>query len=219
MANNPWNASAPLSLARYPNLLYADRYHRIHEFLRDERSVRDGLLRLEQATTGMSQAAFRDYLTAEEVRFGFSPHPVTITVKDDLVKASKFWLFLIKRQGMIDLGAGDADHGVLSHRVQWTLVGQWNERAHHRLGPTKFIGELYGNLGAANARLLTDNARQRMAAGWKLNTGAEKVGRLFESVWDDVFDASYPSDDGTRPEYLRGYIQARHSALYARMRW
>jgi hypothetical protein len=214
-----WNAQGEFDPGRYRHLLFGDRYRQVSDFLRNERSVAEGLGRLEQATQGMNQGRFRDYLATEEGRFGFARETGVITEQDDLVKASRFWLFLMRRQAIVDIGAGDADHGVLIHRVQWVLVGQWNERAGGALGPSVAIGELYQNLGAANARVLTAGAAQRMQAGWKLDTGAQGVGRIFDSVWDDVFDAFPPRQNATVPEYLRAYIQARHGALHARMRW
>jgi hypothetical protein len=214
-----WNAGEELDLGRYRQLAFRDRYLKIYDFLRNEHRVNEGLALLERATGGMNQAKFRDYLAAEEQRFGFARQLGVITVEDDLVKASKFWLYLMQRQAIVDMGAGDDDHGVLIHRVQWVLAGQWNERSGHTLGPSGAIGELYQNLGSANARVLTETAARRMATGWKLNTGAKNMGRIFDSVWDEIFDASWPRQDATRPEYLRAYIQARYSALYARMRW
>jgi hypothetical protein len=214
-----WNNNGAFNPAPFRHLLFGDRYARISAFLRSEREVAEGLARMEAATQGMDQAGFRAWLAGEEARFGFAQELGVITEQDDLVKASKFWLFLMRRQAIVDMGAGDADHGVLIHRLQWALVGQWNERAGRVLGPPAVIGELYQNLGAANARVLTAGAAQRMQAGWKLDTGAEGVGRIFDSVWDEVFDSFPPRQNATVPEYLRGYIQARHGALHARSRW
>lgn len=223
--SKPWNPGNPLDLSPFPNVLFADRYERIHEFLRDQKLVRDGLLRLDMATAGMGQPACRAYLAAEEKRFGFSPIIATITEQDDLIKASRFWTYLYQRQALIDIGAGDADHGVLIHRVQWVLIGQWNERTNGTVGPIRIIGELYGNLGAANARVLSAQGRQILAAGGQINTGAQGQ-RPFESVWDELCDAfpqpkgRYPApQNATVPEYLRLYIEQRLADLHNRLLW
>lgn len=214
----PWVTGVAPNLGRYANLLYRDRYLSIDGFLRDERAVQEGLTRLQTATQGRDQMAFRAYLAEEEQRFGFSAQLGVITAADDLIKASRFWLFLMRRQALVDIGAGDDDHGVLIHRVQWALVGQWNDRMGGVLGPTSAIAELYANLGGANARLLTKDAKTQIDAGAKLNTGAKGY-RVFDSVWDDVFDATGRISNATKPEYLRAYIEARFGGLNARMRW
>ncbi len=216
--NRPWNGDLRLDLARFPNLLFGDRYRFISDFLRDEHEVRRGLSELDAATAGMGQQPFRAYLAAQEQRFGFSPTLGVITQQDDIIKGSIFWTYLYRRQALVDIGAGDVEHGVLIHRLQWVLIGQLNDRLGSPLGPPTMIGELYGNLGAAHARVLTARGRQIIAGGGQIGTGIPGL-RPFDSVWDEICDAFRPRENGTVPEALWAYVQRRFSGLTQRLRW
>lgn len=215
----PWDPGEVITLQNFPALLHRDRYLRIYEFLRDKTLVNDGIAALQAATAGMGQPGFRQYLHREERRFGFSPAPALIAGQAGLVKGSTFWTYLFRRQPMIDIGAGDQDHGVLTHRVQWVLIGQWNERAGLPLGPANIIGELYGNLGAGNARVLTAEGRALIDGGGTIDTGTQSGARAITAVWDALVDGGWPRQNATVPEYLRRLIAAQYQDLYARQRW
>ena len=217
-ALNPWQQGAPLDLSPFPHLLHRPAYTAIHEFLGAEALVQREIARLDQETAGADNAGFQAHLARIEARFGFSATPAVITLRDDLIKASRFWLYLMNRQPIIDYGAGEQDHGVLIHRVQWALVCLWHERTGRLGGPLAFVAELYQNLGGSNARAMTDRTRQRLAAGARLDTGAQGVGAIFLSLWDNLVDGSMPLANATVPEHFRRYIDYRYPALYARMR-
>lgn len=214
---NPWDRGSPINLQPYPNLLFRQSYVAIHDFLRNEAEVRQQLDALDQATAGMGQQGFQAHLAALEAGFGFNSQLGVITTDDDLIKSSRFWLYLMNRQPLVDYGAGETDHGVLIHRVQWALIGQWNARTGRATGAPGAIAEIYQNLGAANARAITPQMQQRMDQGAKLDTGAKGV-RVFYSVWDELVDASMPLSNATVPEYFRRYIEYRYPGLYARVR-
>ncbi len=213
MANGSgWNSGQKLSLDRYRGLEFRKCYGAVHDFLRDEGQVRGGLARLEAATGGMDRARFRAYLGQEERRFGFAPDPGVIPKEESLLKASRFWGYLMRGQPLVDLGAGDAGgHGVLTHRVQWLLVGQWDEQARALKTP---IVSLYRNLAAGNARVLSTAGAALVAGGGKIDTGR---GRPFDSVWDEVVDSE--AENATSPEQLFGYLQRHYAPLSDRMRW
>lgn len=216
----PWNYGNPLDLRRFTAVSHREAYATIHDlFLRLQGRVQTGLTHLSRATDGMGRREFREYLASEEQRFGFRT-PATITRADGLIKGSRFWTILYQRQPIIDIGAGDEDHGVLIHRVQWVLIGQWNERERLRLGPPDIIGTLYGHLGSAGARVLSENAVKLLEGGGKVDTGKGAGGGqpMYHSVWDAVVDRT-DVENATKPEFLRAFIEARFSPLYARMLW
>ncbi|HYF07877.1 MAG TPA: LirA/MavJ family T4SS effector [Acetobacteraceae bacterium] len=216
----PWEYGSPLDLRRFTAAAHREAYAAIHDlFLRLQSRVQTGLAELSRATDGMGRRAFQDYLAAEERRFNLGP-PATITKADGLIKGSRFWMLLYKRHPIIDLGAGDEDHGVLIHRVQWVLIGQWNERSNFRLGPATIIGDLYGHLGTAGARVLSENAVKLLEKGGKVDTGKGAGGGqpMYNSIWDEVVDRT-DVENATKPEFLRAYIESRYSALYSRMLW
>ncbi len=213
-----WNEQFPIMRQLYPSLIFGERYREISIFLRNEQSVREGLRHLDAATAGMGQQACRAYLAAQEQRYGFSATLGVITDQDAIIKGSVFWTYLYRRQALVDIGAGDFEHGVLIHRLQWVLIGQWNDRMRGPLGPPSMIGELYGNLGAAHARVLTTQGRQIIAAGGQIGTGIQGQ-RPFNSVWDELCDAFRPRENGTVPEALWAYVQRVFPALSQRLRW
>lgn len=217
MANGSgWNNGAELPLRRYPGLEFQKCYSGIHGFLREKSQVQDGLERLDRATLGMDRTRFRSYLAQEEQRFGFAKDPGVIPKEASLLKASRFWGYLMRGEAMVDLGAGDAGgHGVLTHRVQWLLVGQWNDRARRLESP---VIALYKNLAAGNARVLTDSGKAALEKGGKIDTDFEKAKvKFFDSLWDDLFDSE--EENGTSPEQLFGYMKRNHAGLHDRMLW
>jgi hypothetical protein len=210
-----WGRGGDLSLDRYRGLDFRRSYLRIHGFLREEPLVRASLDRLQQATNGMDRTRFQDYLAKEEQRFGFTSKPGIIPRDQSLLKASRFWTHLFHGEPLIDLGAGDnGGHGVLTHRLQWVLVGQWNERngpSHQLEAP---IPVLYRNLAAGTARVLSADGQEKLAAGHKIDTGKY---RFYDSVWDDVFDSD--AENGTSPEQVFGYTKLQYPGLHDRMLW
>ncbi|MBR0641541.1 LirA/MavJ family T4SS effector [Plastoroseomonas hellenica] len=210
-----WDRGGNLSLDRYRGLDFRRSYHRIHDFLREEPLVRAGLERLHQATAGMDRLRFQGYLAKEEQRFGFAKKPGVIPQDQSLLKASRFWTHLFNGEPLIDLGAGDkGGHGVLTHRVQWVLVGQWNERNDASRQLEAPIPVLYRNLAAGGARVLSADGQDKLAAGDKIDTGK---GSFFDSVWDDVFDSQ--AENATSPEQVFGYTERHYSGLHDRMLW
>jgi hypothetical protein len=200
MANgSEWRRGADFQAARYPNLTYRDCYGRIHSFLREERTIRNALEALQTATHGMDGRRFQAYLAAEEQRFGFS-RTLAVIPEGDLLSPNAFWDYLMRGEPLVDLSASDAGgHGVLTHRVQWVLLGQWNERTASLRTP---IPTLYRNLADPNARALK---------------GTGKSGPVFDSAWEELFDSE--EWNATSPEQVFGYTKRHYPGLHGRMRW
>lgn len=213
MANGSgWNRGAELPLRRYPGLEFRKCYSKVHGFLREKAQVQDGLERLDRATLGMDRTRFRAYLAQQEQRLGFARDPGVIPKEASLLKASRFWGYLMRGEAMVDLGAGDAGgHGVQTHRMQWLLVGQWNERARQLETP---VIALYRNLAAGNARVLSAHGRSVLDQGGTIDT---EKGKFFDSLWDDLVDSE--EENGTSPEQLFGYMKRNHAGLHDRMLW
>ncbi|MBR0641533.1 LirA/MavJ family T4SS effector [Plastoroseomonas hellenica] len=200
MANGEkWDRGADFQAARYPGLAYRDCYSRIHGFLREEQNIRKALEALQIATNGMDGKRFQAYLAAEEQRFGFS-RTLGVIPAGPLLSPNAFWGYLMRGEPLVDHSASDAGgHGVLTHRVQWVLLGQWNERTASLRTPTP---TLYRNLADPNARALR---------------GPGKSGPIFDSVWDELFDSE--EWNATSPEQSFGYAKRHYPGLRSRWEW
>lgn len=200
MANGEkWERGADFQAARYPGLAYRDCYSKIHGFLREEQSVRTALEALQTATQGMDGRRFQAYLAAEEQRFGFS-RTLGVIPEGDLISPNAFWDYLMRGEPLVDLSASDrGGHGVLTHRVQWVLIGQWNRHAAALRTP---IPTLYKNLADPKARALK---------------GMGKSGPVFDSVWDELFDSE--EWNATSPEQSFGYAKRHYPNLRSRWEW
>ncbi len=212
----PWQPAAGNPLADFPGLVGAEAYRAIHGFLTNEAEVRAALARIQAAVPGGAPDAVMRYLAAQEARLGFNPQLVTIMPRDRLVKASLFWTWLQARRPIHDLGAGEY-HGAGTHRLQWVLVGLWNDGA-GRLGPATSVADLYRNLAHANARRM----RPEVAEQVRTNTLAQPIdtGRSnpFVSAWDALFDGPFVAN-ATSPEYLCGtFVATQFPLLHAAIR-
>jgi len=182
-----------------------DRYQRIYDFLNDRAAVERELQAIDQATT--SKASFRAFLERWEKQLGFSADVKTIlragtkdkiaamfgTVSDgtkyadneDLIGETAFMQILAGKRPMVDLGVLQ-DHGTLTHRVQWVMIGMWDQRT-RSLGVGEFLAELYRGMAGGNAR------RQQMVPA---DEGKLKP----RNLWDLMFDSF--NYNATHPEYL-----------------
>lgn len=212
-SNDQWDARRAVDVSSFPSLLYRDRYQAVGRFLLDRDAVNRGLDALQTASQGQNVASFGTWLTSEEVRFGLSADVKTIGSGDRLVKASMFWTYLFARRPLTDLGAGPL-HGAWTHRIQWVLIGRWNE-ATGSLGDRRAIGELYGNLGAGNARTLKPDRRAAIEAGQeRIDTGRSNP---LLSAWDNLVDSLSAVSNATYPEFLCWHIKSAYPALSARL--
>jgi hypothetical protein len=212
----PWQADTPSPIARFPGLIRAEAYAAIHRFLTTERLVRQALDRVAAANAGAGFAAFRQWMATEEARLGFSPEIVTIETGDRLVKASQFWLWLFHRKPLNDLGAGEF-HGASTHRLQWLLIGLWND-ATGALGSPRAVAELYAGLAHGNARLLKAEWVTKLAQNLPsavIDTGRDNP---FHSVWDGIIDGPHVAN-ATSPEYLcANFLATQYPALHPLVR-
>lgn len=210
----PWNPGLPDPLGGFPGLLNAHAYRAIHRFLTTEEAVRAILDAVAAETAGAGPGAFKAWLAAQEARFGFSPQVVTID-PGTLVKASLFWLWLINRRPLHDLGAGEF-HGVSTHRLQWVLVGRWNAGS-RLLGGDAAVAGFYAGLAHANARAFkaewAEMLKSPLAA--PIDTGRANP---FVSTWDALFDAGFVGN-ATSPEYFCAtFLATRYPALHGLVR-
>lgn len=193
-----WGGDQDLAVGRFPRLGHQDCYRRINDFLQEERQVRSGLDRLNAATQGMSRDRFRDYLTTQERRFGFAA-PVILPA-GPLLSPQAFLDHIARGQPLIDLsGSDNGGHGVLTHRVQLVMVGQWNEQ---RGTLRTSLAQLYRELGAEAARLLKPGG---------------PTGTTFDTLWDELLDSN--ADNATSPEQIFRYTQYHYDRLHDRMLW
>ncbi len=186
-------------------VLRIDRYQRIYDFLNNRLEVEHALQAIDQATT--SRRSFRAFLEKWERQLGFAADVKTIlksgtkeriaaalgTTSDgakyadneDLIGEPAFMQILSCKRPMVDLGVLQ-DHGTLTHRVQWVMIGMWDQRT-KRLGAGEYLAGLYQGMANANAR-----KPQSVPA----DEGQFKP----RNLWDLLFDSF--NFNATHPEYL-----------------
>jgi Family of unknown function (DUF5636) len=182
-----------------------DRYQRIYDFLNDRAAVETELRAIDQATT--TRPSFRAYLERWEKSLGFSADVKTIhrggtkdkiaallgtksdgnkyVDNEDLIGETAFLQILASKRPMVDLGV-QPDHGTLTHRVQWVMIGMWDQHT-RRLGVGEYLADLYQGMASGNARI----ARPVPVVGGKTEQ---------RNLWDTMFDSF--NQNATHPEYL-----------------
>jgi hypothetical protein len=147
-----------------------ERYQRIYDFLNDQGAVERELQAIDQATVG--KQSFERFLSKWENQLGFSAELKTIlrdgtkekvaaafgTMSDGdkyvsnegLIRETAFMQILSSKQPIVDLGVLE-DHGTLTHRVQWVMIGMWDQRT-RALGTGEFLAQLYQGLAGAVAQ-------------------------------------------------------------------
>jgi len=205
MAGSTWTPVAFNLSTAFGAVPKIDRYQRIYDFLNDRGSVERELLALDQGTS--SKASFRTFLERWERQLGFSADVKTIlragtkdriaaalgTTSDgkkyadneDLIGEPAFMQILASRRPMIDLGVLQ-DHGTLTHRAQWVLIGMWDQRT-RGLGIGEYLADLYQGMANPNAR------RKQMVP-------ADEGKLVSRNLWDLMFDSF--NLNATHPEYL-----------------
>jgi hypothetical protein len=205
MAGQKWTV-VPFNLASaFGAIPRVDRYQRVYDFLNDRNAVAQELRAIDQATS--SKQSFRGFLERWERQFGFAADVKTIlrsgtkdkiaahfgTVSDgtkyvdneDLIGETAFLQILASKRPMIDLGV-QQDHGTLTHRVQWVMVGMWDQRT-RSLGVGERLAEMYQGMSSSNARQ-------------KHMVPANEGKRVERNLWDLMFDSF--NYNGTHPEFL-----------------
>jgi len=197
-----------------------ERYQRIYDFLNDQSAVEFELRAIDQATT--SKQSFEGFLSKWEKQLGFSAELKTIlrdgtkekiatafgTTSDGdkyvsnegLIRETAFMQILSSKRPIVDLGVL-ADHGTLTHRVQWVMIGMWDQRT-RALGVGEFLAELYQGMAGSGAR-----KKQSVPA----NAGAN----VDRPLWDLMFDSF--NANATHPEFLHfQFVQATMPGLFAK---
>lgn len=205
MPEPPWR-TLPLSLTvAFPTVPRIEQYQRIYDFLNNRDEVLHELRAIDAATT--SRQAFRAFLERWERDLGFSsdvktihgigtkakiaqhlqtvPDTITYVDNESLIGEVAFMQILSAKRPMVDIGAG-SEHGLLTHRVQWVMVGMWDRRT-RSLGAGEYLAQLYQ--GMANP-----NARKKPVV--RVVDGPDE-GR---NLWDIVVDSF--NKNATHPEYL-----------------
>jgi hypothetical protein len=197
---------------------WIQRYQRIYDFLNDRSAVERELQAIDQATT--NKPSFRAFLEKCEKRLGFAAEVKTIlkfgtkekiaaalgTTSDDnkyvdnedLIGEAAFMQILLSKRPMVDLGV-QQDHGTLTHRVQWVMIGMWDQRT-RSLGAGEFLAQLYQGMASANAR-----KKQLVPAD-----GGKNAAR---NLWDLMFDSF--NSNATHPEYLHNqFVRSTIPSLF-----
>ena len=182
-----------------------ERYQRIYDYLNDRAAVDIELRAIDQATA--SKQSFEAFLSKRESQFGFSSDIKTIlrdgtkekiatalgSVSDGdkyvsnegIIRETAFMQILSSKRPIVDLGVL-SDHGNMTHRVQWVMIGMWDQRT-RALGLGDHLADLYQGLASSNAR-----AKQPVP----VNEGKN----LERPLWDLIFDSF--NFNATHPEYL-----------------
>ena len=208
-----------LTLA-FPTVPRVDRYQRIYDYLTNRDEVMIELSAIDAATS--SKQTFRAFLERWERQLGFSSDVKTIhgigtkekiaklfnTVPDrinyvdneNIIGEAAFMQILSAKRPMVDIGAGP-EHGLLTHRVQWVMIGMWDRRT-GSLGMGEYLVQLYQGMANPNARR---TPKVRVVDG----RDEEK------NLWDTVIDTF--NKNGTHPEYLHDrFVRNVFPALHAR---
>jgi hypothetical protein len=220
MAGPNW-IPVPFNLASaFGSVPKIERYQRIYDFLNDQSAVERELRAIDQATSG--KQSFQSFLTRWEHQLGFSAEIRTIlkdgtkekiathfgTVSDGekyvsnegLIRETAFMQILSSKRPMVDLGVLE-DHGTLTHRVQWVMIGMWDQRT-RALGVGEFLAEYYQGLASGRAR---ENHPV------PVNGGANRAAPL----WDLMFDSF--NGNATYPEFLHfQFVRNTMPGLYAK---
>lgn len=119
---------------------------------------------------------------------------------EGLIRETAFMQILSSKRPIVDLGVL-ADHGTMTHRVQWVMIGMWDKRT-QKLGMHEFLAELYQGLAGSGAR-----ARRPVP----INEGAN----LDRPLWDLLFDSF--NFNATHPEFLHSrFAHDNMPGLYAK---
>lgn len=220
MPEPQWH-TLPVNLTlTFPTVPRVERYQRIYNYLNNRDEVMLELSAIDAATT--SKQTFRAFLETWERQLGFSSDVKTIhglgtkakiakhfnTVPDrigyvdneDLIGEGAFMQILSAKRPMVDIGAG-SEHGLLTHRVQWVMIGMWDQRT-RSLGVGEYLVQLYQ--GMANP-----NARKRATV--RVVDGPDEP----RNLWDIVVDSF--NKNATHPEYLHDrFVRNVFPGLYAR---
>ncbi len=220
MPEPQWH-TLPLNLGRaFPTVPRIDRYQRIYDYLTNRDEVMLELSAIDAATS--SRQTFLAFLERCERELGFSSDVKTIhalghkenvaklfsTVPDrvnyvdneNLIGETAFMQILSAKRPMVDIGAG-SEHGLLTHRVQWVMIGMWDRRT-RSLGVGEYLVQLYQGLANPNAR---KKAKVRVV------DGPDEP----RNLWDIVVDSF--NKNATHPEYLHDrFVRNVFPGLYAK---
>jgi Family of unknown function (DUF5636) len=197
-----------------------DRYQRIYDYLNDQTAVDIELRAIDQATA--SKQSFEAFLSKMESQLGFSSDIKTIlrdgtkekvatalgavsdgnkyVSNEGIIRETAFMQILSSRRPIVDLGVL-ADHGNMTHRVQWVMIGMWDRRT-RALGLGDHLANLYQGLAGSNAR-----AKKPVP----VNEGKN----LDRPLWDLIFDSF--NFNATHPEYLHSqHVRNTMPGLFAK---
>jgi hypothetical protein len=195
MSGQLWDSGKVDIKAIYPFVPYREKYEFIQDFLTDEQLVRKYLLLMDQRTS--SKTDFYALLTEHEHRYGFYPQVASILQRQGGIPSDMFLGYVRTRRPIMDYGAGHG-HGWLTHRVQWVMIGLWNDEF-KRLGDPHVIADLYSLLASPGARRPQNSADAP-----------------FRDLWDDLVDG-LARNNATQPEFLHWeYVKANFGGLFAK---
>ena len=218
MPEPQWH-TLPINLTlAFPTVPRIERYQRIYDYLNTRDEVMLELSAIDAATS--SKQTFRAFLERWERQLGFSADVKTIhgigtkekiakhfnTVPDrinyvdneNIVGEAAFMQILSAKRPMVDIGAG-SEHGLLTHRVQWVMIGMWDRRT-RSLGVGEYLAQLYQGMANPNARAtqlvrVVDGPNER------------------RNLWDIVVDSF--NKNATHPEYLHDrFVKNVFPSLY-----
>ncbi len=173
-------------MASWGGLASLDKMLVIQGFLMNEKEVRNALTTLDARTKAITKPdAFRAYLAQREAALGFSSE---VVAAEGWLPPSVFLSHIQAKKPIYDIGAGK-NHGWVTHRVQWILIGIFDEEARFLADANTTIADLYADIGSGQARDPQNSSR---------------------NLWNDLLDRGgeepNQSGNGCSPEHLHNQL-------------